>query len=388
MQGTLNEIDLRSILRLIALGQRTGELFVEVHPHQGRGRILPDKVGYWFLFFVDGKLVYAADQDCGQLLRLQDYLRHHGIAIPLGEMELESLALNHIPEYACLWQLLSKNILTPVQAHRIVLGMVQEVLFDVLSLRQGNFVFALGSALEPALTSFPVTPLLAQAGQQIQAWKQLYLRIQSPDQPVAIAKDPALANKIPAKFAQHFRSWTDGAIPLRQISRYLQKNLPAIAHGLYPYIESGAIEIFPAHESHAGADPAWETLTDHTIHKVVCLDDDYAIGKQIELFLTSQNPNCEVVVLQDPLQAMTTLLTLQPDLILCDITMPHLDGYEICRMIRHSQRLRTTPIIMLTGKEAYLDRLLARMAGATDYLTKPFTQQELISLVESYCKKS
>ncbi|WLT37518.1 response regulator [Synechocystis sp. B12] len=85
---------------------------------------------------------------------------------------------------------------------------------------------------------------------------------------------------------------------------------------------------------------------------------------------------------------MTTLLTLQPDLILCDITMPHLDGYEICRMVRHSQHLRAIPIIMLTGKEAYLDRLLARMAGATDYLTKPFTQKELISLVESYCKKS
>ncbi|AIE74354.1 MULTISPECIES: response regulator [unclassified Synechocystis] len=387
MQGTLNEIDPRSILRLIELGQRTGELFIEVYPHQGRGQVLLGKTGYWFLFFVDGKLVYAADQNCVKLSRLQDYLRHHDIALSLGEMELDSLALNHIPEYACLWQLLSKNILTPAQAHRLVLGMVQEVLFDVLSLRQGNFVFALGSALEPALTSFAITPLLGQMGQQIQAWKQLYLHIQSPDQQVAIAKDPALASKIPAKFAQHFRSWTDGAISLRQISRYLQKSLPAIAHGIYPYIESGAINILPSHEPHNSKDPSWETLTDHTIHKIVCLDDDYAIGKQIELFLTNQNRGCEVVVLQDPLQAMTTLLTLQPDLILCDITMPHLDGYEICRMIRHSPRLHSIPIIMLTGKDAYLDRLLARMAGATDYLTKPFTEQELISLVELYCKK-
>lgn len=395
MQGTLNEIDLRSILRLIELGQRTGELFIEVYPHQGYSYGLQKDArdglgenGYWFLFFVDGKLVYAADQQCGKLLRLQDYLRHHDIDIALADIKLESLALNHIPEYACLWQLLSKNILTPAQAHRIVLGMVQEILFDLLSLRQGNFVFELGSALEPALTSFAITPLLGQVGQQIQAWKQLHLRIQSPDQRVAIAKDPELASKIPEKFAQHFRTWTDGDISLRQISRYLQKNLPAIAHGLYPYIDSGAIELSPCHphKNDHQSDPCWETLTDYQVPHIFCLDDDYSIGKQIELFLT--NHGYEVTVLKNPLEAMTSLLTLQPDLILCDITMPYLDGYEICRMVRHSLHLRPIPVIMLTGKDAYLDRLLARMVGATDYLTKPFTEQELVSLVESYCKKS
>jgi twitching motility two-component system response regulator PilG len=387
MQGTLNEIDLRSILRLIELGQRTGELFIEVYPHHGHSSNQGlGEMGYWFLFFVDGKLVYATDQYCGKLLRLQDYLRHHDIDIALTDIKLESLALNHIPEYACIWQLLSKNILTPAQAHRLILGMAQEVLFDLLSLRQGNFVFELGSSLEPALTSFAITPLLAQVGQQLQAWKQLHLRIQSPEQRVAIAKDPELASKIPEKFAQHFRSWTDQDISLRQISRYLQKNLPAIAHGLYPYIDSGAIELSPSHRKNDQSDHCWETLTDYQIPHIVCLDDDYSIGKQIELFLTNQN--YEVTVLKDPLEAMTILLSLQPDLILCDITMPHLDGYEICRMIRHSLRLRPTPVIMLTGKDAYLDRLLARMVGATDYLTKPFTEQELVSLVESYCKKS
>ncbi|MFN9175456.1 MAG: response regulator, partial [Synechocystis sp.] len=74
-------------------------------------------------------------------------------------------------------------------------------------------------------------------------------------------------------------------------------------------------------------------------------------------------------------------------LILCDITMPTLDGYEICRGLKHSQTLRMTPIIMLTSKDAYLDRLLARMAGASDYLTKPFGEKELISLIEPYCRK-
>lgn len=395
MQGTLNEIDLRSVLRLIELGQRTGELFIEVHPDQGQCNLWSENggqgengVGYWFLFFVNGKLVYATDRNCGNLERLQDYMRHYDVDIALADIELESLALNNIPEYACLWQLLSKNVLTPTQAHQIVRGMVEEVLLELLSLRRGNFVFELGAALEPALTSFAITPLLGQMGQQIQAWKQLHLRIQSPDQRVAIAKAEALAAKIPPRFADHFRSWTDGDISLRKIARYLQKSLPAIAHGLYPYIEFGAIELSPVHvyPSAHHHHNSWETLTDYQIFHIVCLDDDYTIGKQIELFLSHQN--YEVTILQDPREAMATFLSLQPHLILCDITMPHLDGYEICRMVRHSQGLRLVPIIMLTGKEAYLDRLLARMAGATDYLTKPFNEQELLSLVEAYAKKS
>ena len=407
MQGTLNEIDLRSILQLIELGQRTGELFVEAFPRQGVG---PGFVGVdggddlaeiphayaerppgshcWFLFFVNGKLVYAADQSCAYLHRLQAYVHHYGLAIPLAEMKLESLALNNIPEYACLWQLLSKNILTPPQAHRIIRGMIEEVLFDFLSLRHGNFVFELGSALEPPLTNFAVRPLLSQVAQQLQAWKQLYLHIQSPDQRVAIAKEPALAAKVPEKLAQRFREWTETDISLRQIARYLQKNVPTVAHGLYPYIERGGLQLSSPLPRYPRTVPGsgWETLTDTNCPHIVCLDDDLTVGKQVELFLTRQG--YQVTLLQDPLQALTELFTLQPDVLLCDITMPTLDGYEICRILKHSQTLRLTPIIMLTGKDAYLDRLLARMVGASDYLTKPFGEKELISLIEPYCRKS
>jgi twitching motility two-component system response regulator PilG len=223
--------------------------------------------------------------------------------------------------------------------------------------------------------------------QQLQAWKQLYLHVQSPDQRVAIATEPALAAKVPEKLAQRFREWTETDISLRQIARYLQKNVPTVAHGLYPYIEQGGLHLSVPLAPHSRTAPgdSWETLTDSSRPHIVCLDDDLTVGKQVELFLSRQG--YQVTLLQDPLEAMTALFTLRPDLILCDITMPTLDGYEICRVLKHSQTLRLTPIIMLTGKDAYLDRLLARMAGANDYLTKPFGETELLSLIEPYCRK-
>jgi twitching motility two-component system response regulator PilG len=75
---------------------------------------------------------------------------------------------------------------------------------------------------------------------------------------------------------------------------------------------------------------------------------------------------------------------LKPDLILCDIAMPDLDGYEICAMLRNSTAFRQTPIVMLTGIDGFIDRVKARMVGATDYFTKPFGENELLMLVEKY----
>ena len=106
------------------------------------------------------------------------------------------------------------------------------------------------------------------------------------------------------------------------------------------------------------------------------------ISETIESILKLQG--YEAISITNPLQALSLVFQLQPDLILCDITMPELDGYEICAMLRHSTVFRVVPIIMLTGKDGFIDRVRARMVGATDYLTKPFTVQELLILIEQY----
>jgi twitching motility two-component system response regulator PilG len=93
------------------------------------------------------------------------------------------------PEYGYLWLLLEKNILTPVQARNIIQSMVQEVLFDLLSLRQGAFIFEMGTALDPPLTAFEISPFILQMTKQVQEWKQFHPFVQSPDQMIAIAEE-------------------------------------------------------------------------------------------------------------------------------------------------------------------------------------------------------
>jgi twitching motility two-component system response regulator PilG len=116
--------------------------------------------------------------------------------------------------------------------------------------------------------------------------------------------------------------------------------------------------------------------------RIVCIDDGVTVREIVEQILGQHG--YEATSIGNPLKALSLVFQLKPDLILCDIAMPELDGYEICAMLRKSTAFRQIPIIMLTGKDGFIDRVRAKMVGATDYLTKPFGEGELLMLVEKY----
>ncbi|MCS6813576.1 MAG: response regulator [Cyanobacteria bacterium] len=409
MQGKLTEIDIRSILQLIELGQRTGELFVESYSHQPLGvppypsrelrstRLSIERS--WFVFFLNGEIIYAAQAD-GSLTRLRDYLYCYGLADRAKDLEVlssgSSISSVIAPEYGYLWALLENYSLSPAQGRAIVQSMVQETLFDLLSLHQGSFIFELGSALAPQLTTFAIEPLVADSVKQIQAWKQLHPYVQSPDQWVSTVDGTRLATVLPENSIRRAITSQDAPLSVRQIARRSGMQVIEVGRLLYPYIQQGTIQL--SHPIHRGHDDTVASKLDVSgvgqlsvgkswqqpvrAPRVVCIDDGLAVRTSIESIL-SQN-GYEVATIGNPVKALSLLFQLKPDLILCDIAMPDLDGYEICAMLRRSIMFRQIPIVMLTGKDGFIDRVKARMVGATDYLTKPFGKSELLMLVEKY----
>ena len=117
----------------------------------------------------------------------------------------------------------------------------------------------------------------------------------------------------------------------------------------------------------------------------MCIDDAAAICETVQSILQPQGYNA--IAFTNPLEALNRVFQLQPHLILCDIVMPDLDGYQLCAMLRHSSAFRLVPIIMLSAKSSYIDRARANMVGATDYLTKPFESTELLLLIQKYLNK-
>ncbi len=386
MEGSLSEIDICSILQLIELGQRTGLLLIETDEGGKEG-----KYQSWFVFFVNGEIIYASNGD-NRLSRLSDgfprlrhRLRHYQVqTLPrLDEVQLACLARYCTPEYGYIWMLLDQNLIKPKIACSIIYSLLCETLFDLLSLHQGRFIFQSNFPLAPQLTSLQITPLLNRTRSMVRQWKELYPYVESKEQVPILIDIAKLNSELPLVTVKKLQQWADGKTSLHQLACYLNRDILTVAKAMYPYIQQGWIKL--VYLSSSGGDTKLQDKDGgekNQKQRIVCIDEALSICQAVELILQLQG--YETQTSTNSLEALNLVFQTKPDLILCDIAMPELDGYDFCAMLRRCKAFRHVPIIMLTYADAFIDRLQAKMVGATDYLTKPFGNNELVILVKKY----
>jgi twitching motility two-component system response regulator PilG len=118
------------------------------------------------------------------------------------------------------------------------------------------------------------------------------------------------------------------------------------------------------------------------VFKVMVIDDSKTIRRTAETLLKKEG--FEVITATDGFEALSMIADNQPDLILLDIMMPRLDGYQTCALIKHHRVFRHTPVVMLSSKDGLFDRARGRVVGSDNYITKPFTREELLSAIEQH----
>ncbi len=356
MQGTLKEIDVSTIIHLIELGQRTGELLIESNAGK-----------FWFLFFHNGELIYATDND-SNLNRLRDYLRGLHLDHALERLATSKLGIN-VLEYGQIWTLLESKVISAEQAKFILDSTVKEVLFEILSLHQGKFAFETSPALTPKLLRLKFSEFSLEYMRQIRDWKRFYPVIQSVNQCPTLLNSEALPSLSP---------WMNGKTSIRQLSRFSGLEIGKVGQMLYEAVIAGQVAVPPLVLN-------LPQQTKIESPKILCIDDSLTICRAVEYIL--HNHGFQVTAISSPIKALSLAFQQKPDLILCDISMPELDGYELCAMLRKSTNFAKVPIIMLTGRDGFIDRIKARMVGATEYLTKPFGEKELLTTVEKYSSR-
>ena len=112
------------------------------------------------------------------------------------------------------------------------------------------------------------------------------------------------------------------------------------------------------------------------------IDDSKTIRRTAETLL--QKAGCEVITAIDGFSALAMITDHKPDIIFVDVMMPRLDGYQTCALIKHNHTFKKTPVIMLTSKDGLFDRARGRIVGSDQYLTKPFTKDELLDAVRNH----
>jgi twitching motility two-component system response regulator PilG len=118
--------------------------------------------------------------------------------------------------------------------------------------------------------------------------------------------------------------------------------------------------------------------------KVLVIDDSNTIRRSAEIFL--KQGGYEVLLAEDGFDGLAKVNDHDPDLIFCDILMPRLDGYQTCAIIKRNAKFSDVPVIMLSSKDGLFDKARGRMVGSEDYLTKPFTKDQLLAAVQQYSR--
>lgn len=120
--------------------------------------------------------------------------------------------------------------------------------------------------------------------------------------------------------------------------------------------------------------------------KVMVIDDSKTIRRTAETLL--KKAGCEVLTATDGFEALSIIADSHPDLIFVDIMMPRLDGYQTCALIKNNELYRNIPVIMLSSKDGLFDRARGRIVGSEQYLTKPFTRDELLGAIKKHAAKA
>lgn len=120
--------------------------------------------------------------------------------------------------------------------------------------------------------------------------------------------------------------------------------------------------------------------------RVMVIDDSKTIRRTAETLLKKEG--CNVVTATDGFEALSKIADHQPQIIFVDIMMPRLDGYQTCALIKNNQMFKAIPVIMLSSKDGLFDKARGRIVGSDEYLTKPFTRDELLSAIRKFVKAS
>jgi two-component system, chemotaxis family, response regulator PixG len=261
--------------------------------------------------------------------------------------------------------------------------------------------------------SLSIADFIQPLDQRIATWQSLEPTISSPYQcprcdDFGRLQHPVPQGILPAQTLEMMARLMQG-ISLRQLAFLLRQDVLKLCQMLTPYIRAGVLRlespIAPYHllptipprtavpsyprETHSHDTYSRDTYTNTSQpiqrYKVVCIDDSPTVLETIQRYLGTEK--FDVATVENPMASLSALFDMKPDLILMDVSMPGIDGNRLCQILKRSSVFTQVPIVMVSGNTGILDKEKAKASGATDYLTKPFSKEELLSLVDQYLNK-
>ncbi len=301
-------------------------------------------------------------------------------------------------DYLVLKVLLEQKLISREQAIELVKTRATEILFDLLQLEdkqqlrvnsdQASTSSFLTSGLQMSISLVNIEQVLHDARQVWLVWQQKGLGKCSPNlAPVMRKQDQdRLREEVSGIVYQNFLRLLDGQRTLRDLSSRMGKDVRKLTSSLIPYVQQSLLDMIEVEDINPPQTNKKflnnEETGDLSKPLIACIDDSPQICKILEQIITNHGYRC--VSIQESLQALTSLIKVNPDLIFLDIGMPIINGYEICNQVRRVERLKHIPIVFLTGNDGIIDRVRAKVSGANAFISKPIEIAKIISTIDKY----
>jgi len=365
--------------------------------------LLEDITGQkWAFYLYLGRLLYAT----GGIHPVRRWLRNLRAYCPnidraalremttLTDAQAETLLGCWEYELLCLW--LETKQISREQAAQIINAIVCEILFDVSQASQVVFLTEPSTPLKQQLVFLDTRKLAMDVQKQSLSWQKAKVADLLPNQaPVIKYLDQLRQQSSPASYQALVRL-LNGSYTLRDIALNRKRNIVDIIMLLLPYIQSGLVELHDIHDlpipipnlpQAIARPPTINSLdSDPNIPLIACIDDSPAVCQAMEKILTAAK--FRFIAIQNPLRAISALLSRKPDLIFLDLVMPDTNGYEICAQLRKISLFRNTPIVILTGNDGVIDRVRAKVVGSSDFLAKPVDAETILSVAYKHLRAS
>lgn len=362
----------------------------------------------WKVFVGQGKLRYAYHS-----VHTLDTLNYHLTRLGhsnIAQLEADSDAMNPA-SWGGLSSTLDRMAERGTLDHRALAelkrAIAEEALETLLWLPDGSAHWqdepnAIASDEMPALDS-----VLDALEARLQSWQTLTPVLRSPYQQPYCA-DPTklgqtVSNGMLNKALLSMLAKLMQQKSICELSVFLKQDSLKVAQLLLPYIQHQVIQLrepsaplnllpeipappSPADNAAMDLNPAADQPGPDSgkRQKIVCIDDSPAMLETIQGYLGSEG--FEVATVENPMESLSTMFAMKPDLILMDVSMPGINGNRLCQILKRSSVFKEVPIIMVSGNTGALDKAKSESSGATDYLTKPFSKEALLEIVATHLK--
>lgn len=331
--------------------------------YTGKLEIQSENGQNWCIYFRLGRLIWCQGGN-NENERWKRYLNQYCPQLETSYLEREATT-----QYDILAELYQRKQLDKETIVVIIEAIAKEVIFDILQCSQTEQILEKQTPNEIpklllGLIQFDL--ILDSAYTQWQKWEEKKLSKYSPNLYPIIQKKQGINQKLD--------SLIDGTQTLRGLAQKINQDVVAFTSKIIPLVEEGIIAL---------SDSPNLPVTNHSNKKLIaCIDDSVAVCKQLQATLTQWG--YDVKIFESSIEATSQLLKNPPDLILLDVIMPVINGYELCTQMRRAPKLKTVPIVFLTGKDGWVDRAKAKMCGATDFLSKPIQKEILLKTINQY----